>query len=110
MSPERPGWGGASIGEMGLPQMQARAPHLARVPAASLRDTAPGHCAGNLSAAEPPPRGWCSARDTAFSCRGGRVTVVTPPPLPSATCGLCKPGEGTGAADAQSLNSADRPV
>lgn len=59
----------------------------------------PGHCAGNLSAAEPPPRGWCSARDTAFSCRGGRVTVVTPPPLLSATCVLCKPGEGTGAAD-----------
>lgn len=98
--------GARSVGEMGLPQMQALAPY----PRSGSHGFTAGHShsAGNLSAAEPPPRGWCSARDTAFSCRGGRVTVVTPPPLPSATCGLCKPREGTGAADPQSLNSADQ--
>lgn len=40
--------GAPSVGEMGFPQMQARAPHPARVLAASLRDTvratAPGTC------------------------------------------------------------------
>ncbi|MEJ1272354.1 rhomboid like 3 [Cricetulus griseus] len=75
--------------------MNRRAPNPARVPTASLRDTASVAAPGTCRQREPPPRRWCSARDTAFSCRDGRVIVVTPPPLPSATCGLCKPEEGT---------------
>lgn len=54
----------------------------------------PRRCAGDRRPPGPLPRGWCSARDAAFSRRGGRVTAVTPPPLPLATCGFSGPGKG----------------
>lgn len=71
-----------------------RFPRNARAPLPSLWfprlpcGTQPRSCAADLSPPEPPPRRWCSAGDTAFSRRGGRVTAVTPPPLTPATCGL----------------------
>lgn len=44
-------------------------------------------CAGDPPATKPPPRGWFSARDTAFSRRGGRVTAVAPLPSHSRPAG-----------------------
>lgn len=111
MTREHPGLAGSPRagggGGTGLPQTRARHPPLGlrgfpagRSPAAAL---------GTGRPREPPPRGWCSARDTAFSRRGGGVTAVTPPPLPLATCGLSEPGEGAGAAESPEPGSADRP-
>lgn len=92
---ERPGLAGSPRtgggGGTGLPQ--TRAPPLSRAPAASLRDAAPAAALGACLPPEPPLRGWCSARDTAFSRRGGRVTAVTPLPTQSRPAGSLSPGK-----------------
>eukprot|EP00069_Balaena_mysticetus_P014766 bmy_08850T0 len=65
-------------GGTGLPE--TRAPPPAWAPRASLRNAAPAAVLGTRRPPEPPPRGWCSAWDTAFSRRGGSVTAVAPSP------------------------------
>lgn len=47
--------GARSVGEMGLPQMQALAPYPAQVPTASLRDTAPATAPGTCRLLSPLP-------------------------------------------------------
>lgn len=96
MTRERPGLAGSlragGGGGTGLPETCERHPLSGSrgFPAGRSR----GRCAADASAAGAPcPRGWCSARDTAFSRRGGRVTAVTPLPSHSRPAGSPRPGK-----------------